>query len=401
LPEGYPDENNHQPLILRSRYVVSHNGTISNDVELVKKYGFEMQSQIDSEVLLHLYSKFAVATHHPLQFLTEVVGGVACVLVDAKSGIINAYRNFKPLWVYDGYARWFHSEKENLVEVFGEEEFGDPKYQEIENFSAYSFSRFDFSIFVKHEKIYTATKSHLPVQSQTRAYAMCSGGIDSVTAAFVAKYVHHKDVTLVNFDYGQKSFVGENHAVQTIAEKFGFDLLSIDFTKFGQLGASPLTSADIAIPTGLGSVESTLCWVPARNLMFVSYMFALAEANGVGQIYTGWNLEESGVFPDNDIDFFHLMNKVSNYGTLTRPNLILVLEKLMKPEILHLGTSLNVPYDLTWSCDSSLRDDQGKLRPCGICGCCMTRRYAFKVAGLVDKQDYLDYDYERYVWDKE
>ena len=64
----------------------------------------------------------------------------------------------------------------------------------------------------------------------------------------------------------------------------------------------------------------------------------------------------------------------------------------MKAEIIKLGTHLGVPFDKTWSCDL------GGDIACGECGCCWTRRHAFKKAGIPDGQTYLKDMLEKAVW---
>ena len=42
------------------------------------------------------------------------------------------------------------------------------------------------------------------------------------------------------------------------------------------------------------------------------------------------------------------------------------------------GLSLNVPYELTWSCY------EGEDKPCGVCGTCRDRIAAFEANGVTD-----------------
>ena len=102
-------------------------------------------------------------------------------------------------------------------------------------------------------------------------------------------------------------------------------------------------------------------------------------------------LTHNSGYSDNDLDFLYLYNQLLEYGTLTGVKIKRMLARLMKPEILQVGNYLGVPYKFTWSCD------RGEKSPCGGCGCCTTRRHAFKVAGLKDEQEYLNSLTDNYV----
>ena len=52
--------------------------------------------------------------------------------------------------------------------------------------------------------------------------------------------------------------------------------------------------------------------------------------------------------------------------------------KLTKAEIVKLGASLGVPFELTWSCYA------GGEKPCGHCDSCKLRAKGFAEAGVRD-----------------
>ena len=52
--------------------------------------------------------------------------------------------------------------------------------------------------------------------------------------------------------------------------------------------------------------------------------------------------------------------------------------ELNKADVVRMGTELNVPYELTWSCY------EGGDKPCGVCGTCRDRAAAFEANGLTD-----------------
>ena len=110
-----------------------------------------------------------------------------------------------------------------------------------------------------------------------------SGGQDSTTCLFwaLSQYDH---VETVGFNYGQKNnieLVCRQNILGKIktqfpqfAEKLGCDLV-IDASTFGQVSASALTSSGEEISaTGARGLPSS--FVPARNLMFMTYVGARA-----------------------------------------------------------------------------------------------------------------------------
>ena len=52
--------------------------------------------------------------------------------------------------------------------------------------------------------------------------------------------------------------------------------------------------------------------------------------------------------------------------------------EMTKADIIKIGLSLNVPYELTWSCY------EGNEHPCGSCGTCIDRQKAFLKNGIKD-----------------
>ncbi len=51
---------------------------------------------------------------------------------------------------------------------------------------------------------------------------------------------------------------------------------------------------------------------------------------------------------------------------------------LSKKDIVRLAASLQVPFELTWSCYA------GGAKPCGVCDSCKLRAKGFEEAGVTD-----------------
>ena len=210
-----------------------------------------------------------------------------------------------------------------------------------------------------------AYSAPLPRQPRQRAYKLANDGYEVALLAFPLRLARRKTprVALV-------------HEIGSHLNAHVY-LLDIDYSPF-QGGSPLLTGKEIA-----GAVEGAEYaheWVPARNLLMIAHAVAFAEANGFSYVALGNNLEEAGAYPDNEEEFTHLLDMALDYAVSdgAKVRLIAPLGGLMKHEIVALGASLGVPYELTWSCY------RGGNVHCGRCGPCMMRKTAFARHGLTD-----------------
>ena len=77
------------------------------------------------------------------------------------------------------------------------------------------------------------------------------------------------------------------------------------------------------------------------------------------------------------------MARSLSLGLNHRVEISLPLISKTKADVIHLGASLNVPFDLTVSCLNP-----GQPTHCGACGKCRERREAFIVSGVDDRTTY-------------
>lgn len=214
-------------------------------------------------------------------------------------------------------------------------------------------------------------KNKLPKQ----AVVLLSGGLDSATALYFARahgYICHCLV----FDYGQLHRKEINQAVK-IAKKSGstYKILKIHFPWKG----SALLDKKIKIPEKITfGIPAT--YVPARNIIFLSFALSLAEATGAQAIFIGAHAQDYSGYPDCRPEFFKAFIKMAVAGTINK-NKIKILAPLLaknKTQIIKLGQRLKVPFELTWSCY------RGAKKPCGKCDSCYYREKGFKNADLAD-----------------
>jgi 7-cyano-7-deazaguanine synthase len=223
------------------------------------------------------------------------------------------------------------------------------------------------------------------------AVILLSGGLDSATAAAIAKSQGF-ELYALSFDYGQRHRE-ELLAAERIAQTLGVRrhvTLNIDLTKFG---ASALTAA-IDVPKGrsLEQMDAAIpiTYVPARNTVFLSLALAYAEVVPSADIFIGVNAVDYSGYPDCRPEYIaafeqmaNLATKASIEGTL-KFKIHTPLVHWSKAEIIAAGTSLGVDYGLTRSC----YDPDAQGRACGNCDSCLLRQKGFAEAGLVDPAPY-------------
>ncbi|MDD5634140.1 MAG: 7-cyano-7-deazaguanine synthase QueC [Candidatus Omnitrophica bacterium] len=213
-----------------------------------------------------------------------------------------------------------------------------------------------------------------------KAVALVSGGMDSAVTLFIAKQKYEPYALI--FDYGQKARK-EIRCAQRITEAAGCKacVLKISMPWKG----SALLDKKKAIPkiniNRAKSIPDT--YVPARNIIFLSFAVSFAEAIGAGAVFIGAHQMDFSNYPDCRGEFFEnfqrTIRKGTKYGAEGHPVKIItpILNKT-KREIVEIGDRLGVPFKKTWSCY------KGGSRPCGVCESCMFRAKGFREAGVKD-----------------
>ena len=124
-----------------------------------------------------------------------------------------------------------------------------------------------------------------------KAVILLSGGLDSTTCMAVAKSKGY-DLYPISFNYHQRHSI-ELEGAKKIARFFGAKRHLIIETNMDAIGGSALTDESIDVPNG--DVERSAhddvppTYVPARNLIFLSYAMGYAEVIGADHVYIGVN----------------------------------------------------------------------------------------------------------------
>jgi 7-cyano-7-deazaguanine synthase len=217
-----------------------------------------------------------------------------------------------------------------------------------------------------------------------RAVVLLSGGLDSYTAAAIAK-AQRFTLFALTIDYGQRH-TREIGAARAVARALRVERhleLSVDLRA---IGGSSLTS-DAAVPhdRDLQAAGIPSTYVPARNTIFLSLALGWAEVVGAGDIVMGVNALDYSGYPDCRPEFVAAFERLADLATRAgvegghfRVHTPLI--SLGKADIIRRGLDLGLDYGLTHSC----YDPSPAGRPCGTCDSCVLRAKGFAEAGVPD-----------------
>ena len=220
-----------------------------------------------------------------------------------------------------------------------------------------------------------------------KAVVLLSGGVDSSTAAAVAKKEGF-ELHALSFRYGQRH-EKEIEAAKRVAVFLGIEKhLIIDFN-LRAIGGSALTDR-IKVPKGRSAKEIShtipITYVPARNTIFLSFALALAEKIGSEDIFFGANQLDYSGYPDCREEYIRAFEQMANLATKagvegkSRFKIHTPLIRMTKAEIIKKGLALGLDYSLTWSC----YDPTPEGLACALCDSCQLRLKGFKEAGCKD-----------------
>lgn len=216
------------------------------------------------------------------------------------------------------------------------------------------------------------------------AVVLLSGGLDSYTAAAIAKSDGFRLFALT-VQYGQRH-VQELQSARAVAAALGVERhveMTVDLAAFG--GSSLTGSGPVPKnrPLDAGDIPST--YVPARNTVLLALALAWAETLQAGDIVIGVNALDYSGYPDCRPEFIAAFETLASLATARgvggdRFRIHAPLQHLTKAEIIRKGVELGLDYGLTHSCYDPLPGG----RPCGHCDSCLLRAAGFAQAGIPD-----------------
>lgn len=220
-----------------------------------------------------------------------------------------------------------------------------------------------------------------------KAVVLLSGGLDSTTVLYLAKSQGY-EIYAVSFDYGQRH-KKEIQCAKDIASGASAADFVLVTTNMNAWGGSALTDNSIKVPEfNEESKKIPVTYVPARNMIFLSYAASYAEAIGAYDIFIGVSEVDYSGYVDCRHEFIDSMEKTINLGTVCaveHKKYIKIHAPFLyktKSEEIKIGMDLGVDYEKTWTCYN------GEEFACGICDSCRLRLKAFKEAGYKDPIKY-------------
>jgi 7-cyano-7-deazaguanine synthase len=217
-----------------------------------------------------------------------------------------------------------------------------------------------------------------------RAVILLSGGLDSYTAAAIAK-TEGFSLFALTVHYGPRH-AREVAAARAVARALGVERhLELD-VDLRAIGGSSLTS-DAAVPhdRDLDAPGIPSTYVPARNTIFLSLALGWAEVVGARDIVLGVNALDYSGYPDCRPEFVAAFERLAGLATRAgvdgaKFHVRTPLIALSKADIIRSGLALGLDYRLTHSCYDPGLDG----RPCGRCDSCVLRAKGFREAGVAD-----------------
>jgi 7-cyano-7-deazaguanine synthase len=216
------------------------------------------------------------------------------------------------------------------------------------------------------------------------AVVLLSGGLDSYTAAAIAKSDGF-DLHALTVRYGQRHAV-EIESARKVAAALGVARhVEID-VNLAAFGGSSLTSAEpVPKDRPLDTSEIPSTYVPARNTVFLALALGWAEVLGAHDIVIGVNALDYSGYPDCRPEFIAAFERLAALATAkgVHGELFRIhapLQMLTKAQIISRGIQLGLDYGLTISC----YDPGPGARPCRHCDSCTLRTAGFAEAGVAD-----------------
>jgi len=230
----------------------------------------------------------------------------------------------------------------------------------------------------------------MPPQSNNNAVILLSGGLDSYTAAAMAKSQGHTCYGLT-IDYGQRHRL-EIAAAANVARALALADHKTVPLDLRWIGHSALTD-DIDVPKKAldpSSDQIPITYVPARNTIFLALALAWAETLNAFDIFIGVNALDYSGYPDCRPDFIVAFTCLANLATKAavenqgKFRIHTPLIQLTKADIIKKGLAFHLDYALTHSCYDPTPADL----PCGQCDSCQLRLKGFQQAGAKDPVQY-------------
>jgi len=218
---------------------------------------------------------------------------------------------------------------------------------------------------------------------------LLSGGLDSATTAAIAIDMGF-NLSALTFFYGQRHDI-EIKFAEGLADFFKIEThIKIEIPAYIFRSAlNKVSGMEVPKNREINNTEIPDTYVPARNIIFLSYALAYAESSGASDIFIGANAVDYSGYPDCRMEFFNAFRQVADIGTKAGVegagfNIRTPILDMTKTDIIREGARLGVDYSLTHSC----YDPSPEGYSCGSCDSCVLRHHGFVEAGVPDPTKY-------------
>ncbi|MDR2642749.1 MAG: 7-cyano-7-deazaguanine synthase QueC [Planctomycetaceae bacterium] len=223
-----------------------------------------------------------------------------------------------------------------------------------------------------------------------RAIVLLSGGLDSATAAAIARSDGY-EIFALTIDYNQRHRI-ELESAKRVAVALNAEqhvIMPLNLRIFG--GSSLTGDLEVVknVPTDTIGNSIPTSYVPARNIIFLSIALAYAETIQAEKIYIGVSSIDYSGYPDCRPEFLTAFESMANLATKSgienkKISIAAPLVQLDKTATIKLGLSLGVDYSITHTCYDPVSDGVA----CGCCESCLLRLQAFANVGIKDPIKY-------------
>ena len=213
-----------------------------------------------------------------------------------------------------------------------------------------------------------------------KCLVVLSGGPDSTVVAYWAKKQGY-NVHCLTFKYGQIAEKEVKHATM-IAENLGVPIKIMDMSCLKEVFVGVTSLCDRNIEMTSSFTQPIV--VPFRNAIFLSVAVAYAITIGAKKIFYGVQGSDASFYPDCREEFYKSFERTARLGTERKLQIEAPFSNVPKSELIRIGATLSVPFQLTWSCYLD------KEKHCGKCESCVNRKNAFKKANMVDPTEYIE-----------
>ena len=223
--------------------------------------------------------------------------------------------------------------------------------------------------------------------ASSKAVVLLSGGLDSYTAAALAREAGF-DVYALTIKYGQRHG-HEILAARKVAEALGAKAhreLGVDLATLG--GSALLGDGEVPkCGPDPNAIPST--YVPARNTVMLALALAWAEVLGAYDIFIGVNALDYSGYPDCRPEFVRGFEQLARLATKAgiegeQIRIHAPLQHMTKSDIAREAHRLGLDAGLSHSCYDPLADGSH----CGLCDACRLRAKGFDEAGIADPTRY-------------